>query len=391
MPRKEAKRIILSSFKKPDNMVLLSVPDACGCISAEPVYSKRTNPPLLLAGPDGIAVKSAETKKAGEDKPVEIEAPRVNTGMPMPEGFDADIAIEEVTKVAENIYRVHTPVSAYENTIPMGSDIKEGDMILDKGHIITPLDIGALLTYGITEIFVKEWKVGLIATGDEIISPYETPMPGQIVNSNSYIFAAYLKQYKVTPVLYPIIHDNRDAIAEGLKKALGECDMVLVFGGSSAGSKDFTVDALEESGEILYHGVAMGPGKPVTLARVNEKPALGMPGPSVSSRTAFHELVCPLMKQWGVPVTPDTTVRGVLTQDIPAFGNFDLFMMVKVAEKDGKTLITPLPRAFGQMNGVRADGILHKKSGTGALSAGDEAEVQMLRQNPFSGPESSPE
>ncbi|WP_048152580.1 molybdenum cofactor synthesis domain-containing protein [Methanolacinia paynteri] len=381
MPLDEAKKIILTSFAAPDNRITVPVPDACGRVLAGPVCSKRTNPPLILGGPDGIAVRSNETTGAGKDNGIELEAPRVNTGMPLPEGFDAVIAIEEVTKVAENRYMIHAPVSPYENTIPKGSDVEEGDLIMDGGHLITPLDIGALLNCGLTEIPVKNWKVGLIATGDEIISPDETPVPGQIVNTNSYIFGAYLKQYGVEPVLYPILSDNRDLIAQGIHKALVECDMVMVFGGSSAGSKDFTVNALKDSGELLIHGVAMGPGKPASMARVNGKPAFGMPGPSISARTVFHELVRPLLVQWGVPVIPDTIVRGVLAADIPSMGKFDRFMMVKVEKKDGETSIVPLSRSPGYMIMVRADAILHVP-GTFALHSGDVVKVRMLRTIP---------
>ena len=378
MPFIEAKNIVLSSFTAPDKRIMVSVPDACGCVLAEPVYSKRTNPPLRLCGPDGIAVRSSETAGAGKDNGIEIEAPRVNTGLSLPEGFDAVIAIEDVAKIAENRYRIHAPVSQYENTIPRGSDIEEGDLVMDSGHLITPLDIGALLNCGFTEIPVKKWKVGLIPTGDEIISPYEAPLPGQIVDTNSYIFAAYLRQSGVEPVLYPIIPDDRDLIVQEVQKALSECDMVLVFGGSSAGSKDFTVDALRDSGELLIHGVAMGPGKPVSVARVNGKPAFGMPGPSISARAVFHELVCPLLVQWGVPVIRGTFVKGVLAKDLPVMGMPDRFMLARVVKRDGGISIVPMPRPSGYMPGVRADAILHF-SRSSPVHSGDEVEVRMLR------------
>lgn len=200
---------------------------------------------MLLSGPDGIAVKSEETTCAGENNPIELEAPRVNTGMPMPEGYDAVIMVEEVTRITEKRYRIHTHVSPFQNTIPSGVDIVKGKLVMDKGHYITHFDVGALLSYGITKVPIKNWKVGLISTGDEIISIYKTPLPGQIVDSNSYMIAAFLKQYGITPVLYPIVPDYPNHIKQELQKSCNECDMVLIFGGSSAGSKDHTVDALE--------------------------------------------------------------------------------------------------------------------------------------------------
>ncbi len=377
MPLSEAKKILLSSFQAPDNLVRIPVSDACGRILAEPVNSNRTNPPLLLSGPDGIAVKSEETIGAGEDNTIELDAPRVNTGMPMPEGFDAVIQIEEVIEVAKNRYQIHTPVSPFQNTVPCGVDIVKGEVILDKGHYIIPFDIGALLTYGVREVVVKNWNIGLIATGDEVVPPNKTPLPGQIVDSNSSMIGADLKHYGITPVFSPIVPDDPESMAQELHNISRTCDMVLIFGGSSAGSKDFTVDALEQSGGLLFHGVGMAPGKPVSLAQVNGRPVIGMPGPSIGSLTALHVLVYPLLRQWGVPIPPDTYIRGDLAQSVASFNGFDMFLMMHVHQNNGKTLISPVERKFGQMMGVRADAVLHV--GSKDFAQGQEVEVRMIR------------
>jgi putative molybdopterin biosynthesis protein len=379
LPLAEAKKIIVTSFEPPDHSECVPVSDASGRVLAEAVYSNRINPPLLLSGPDGIAVKSEETTGAGEDTGIELEAPRVNTGMPMPKGYDAVIPMEEITLVAEKRYRIHISVSPFQNTIPSGDDIVKGDLVMEKGRTIIPFDIGALLTYGIPDVRVKNWRIGLMATGDEIISPDKIPLPGQIVDSNSPMIATYLKQYGITPVIYPILPDDPASIAREVSKICRECDMVLIFGGSSAGSKDYTVDALEQSGTLLFHGVAMGPGKPVTLAQVNGRPVIGMPGPSIASLTALHELVYPLLRQWDVPIPQDTCVKGTLTEEVVSFKGFDLFLMMKVYQKNGETLITPVKRKFGQMMGVRADAVLHKKVGSDLFVRGQEVEVRMLR------------
>jgi putative molybdopterin biosynthesis protein len=379
MPLAEAKKILLSSFQAPDNPVRIPVSDACGRILAEPVYSNRTNPPVLLSGPDGIAVKSGETVGAGEDNTIELDAPRVNTGMPMPEGFNAVIQVEEVIEVAENRYQIHTPVSPFQNTVPCGVDMVKGEVVLDEGHYIIPFDIGALLTYGVRDVMVKDWKIGLIATGDEVVPPNKIPLTGQIVDSNSNMVGAYLKQYGITPVFFPIVPDDPASMAQELHNISRTCDMVLIFGGSSAGSKDFTVDALEESGSLLFHGVGMAPGKPVSLAQVNGRPVIGMPGPSIGSLTALHVLIYPLLRQWGVPIPPDTYIRGELTESVASFNGFDMFLMMHVHQNNGKILISPVERKFGQMMGVRADAVLHV--GSKDLTQGEEVEVRMIRKS----------
>lgn len=379
LPLAEAKKVLLQSFPSPVQTACIPVFDAVGRVLAEPIYSNRTNPPVLLSGPDGIAVKSVETIGAGKDNLIELDAPRVNTGMPMPEGFDAVIPVEEVVAVSENRYQIHTPVPTFQNTVPRGVDIMKDDLVLNTGHYIIPFDIGALLTYGVREVVVKNWKIGLIATGDEVVPPGKNPIHGQIVDSNSYMISAYLKPYGLTPVFSPVISDDPTSIAEEVRQISKECDIILVFGGSSAGSKDYTVDALEQSGTLLYHGVAMAPGKPVSLARVHDKPVIGMPGPSIGSLTALHELIYPLLREWGVPIPPDTYVRGTLTQPVASFGGFDMFLMMHVHQHHGETLITPVERKFGQMMGVRADAVLHKVVGSGDLEKGQEVEVRMIR------------
>jgi len=373
-----AREIVLSSFKTPDNKTCIPVPDSFGDVLAEPVHSQRTNPSSILAGPDGIAVRSEETTGAGANNPVEIEAPRVNTGMPLPEGYDAVIPVEEITQVSNSRYLISGSVTPYQNTIAEGVDVSEGDLLFDTGHMIRPFDIGAMLSYGILEVTVRAWKVGIVATGDEIISPYSVPQPGQIVDSNSYMIAAFLKQYHITPVLYPALHDEPAGISQVIDTILQECDIALIFGGSSAGSKDYTIDAMEQSGTLLFHGVAMGPGKPVTLARVNDKPVFGMPGPSVSTMVTLHELVVPLLVQWGVPISSPRYIRGTLTRPVPSIEGFDTFRMVTVKKDNEKILVTPIPQVFGHMMGIRADGVLHKKAGEDTSVEGQEVEVKMI-------------
>jgi putative molybdopterin biosynthesis protein len=375
----EAQKIVLESFPSCDSTTCIQATDAAGRILANPVHSNRTNPPLLLGGPDGIAVKSEMTIGASETNLIELEAPRVNTGTPMPDGYDAVIPIEEVTEISNGKYQIHTPMAAFQNTVPKGVDIGKGDIVMDTGHYVIPYDIGALLTYGIREVHVKNWKIGLIASGDEIVPPNKNPLPGQIIDSNSYMISAYLKQFGITPVIAPIVSDEPEGMAQEIQQLCKDCDMILLFGGSSAGSKDYAVEALKRSGSLLFHGVGMGPGKPVSLASVNNKPVFGMPGPSIASLTALYQLVYPLLKQWGVPIPPDTYIKGEITQPVSSFNGFDFFMMVTVTKNNGKTLISPVERRFGQMMGVRADAVLHKKVGSKDLQAGDEVEVRILR------------
>lgn len=379
LPLDKAKKILLESFPRPLDTHRIAVQDAAGHILAVPIVSRRTIPPTLLCGPDGIAVKSVGTIGASPDHTLEVNAIRVNTGMPMPDGFDAVIRIEDVIELGEQRYLIHKTVSPYENTISQGADISENDTVMGTGHVITPFDIGALLTYGISEVLVRSVKVGLIATGDEVIPIQKKPLPGQIVDTNSYMIASYLRQAGITPVFGQVVPDDPAAIADELIRLARTCDMVLIFGGSSAGSRDWTVDAIEQSGDLLFHGVGMAPGKPVSLAWVSGKPVFGMPGPAIGSLIVLYELIQPLLRSWSLPVPRDISIQGELTETIEGFPGFDLFLMMETSLYGGKTLISPVPRTFGHMSGVRADGILHVKDGSGPLHKGSEVSLRLIR------------
>lgn len=379
LPFNEAKNILLQSFSKPMTLKKIPTIHASGHTLSQPVYSNRTNPPVLLSGPDGIAVKSIETLLASQKNPVLVHAVRVNTGMPMPEGYDAVIMIEEVTEIEESCFRIHTPVTPYQNTISQGIDIQKGDIVLDAGHAINSFDIGALLSYGILEVPVLHIQVGLIATGDEIIPLQKIPLPGQIVDSNSHMIASYLEEIGITPVFGQVVPDDPTSITEEIEKIIDKCDLVLIFGGSSAGSKDFTVDAIADGGELMFHGVGMAPGKPVSLSSMHGKPVIGMPGPSIGSLIVLYEMIYPLLTNWGLSIPPSVYVKGKLMETVLPFPGFDLFLMMKVTMNDGVNEITPVPRVFGHMMGVRANAILHVNEGSESLEKGSFVSVKMTR------------
>lgn len=369
----------MHSFSSPSGTTILPVTKAAGRVLAAPVYSKWTNPPVVLSGPDGIAVRGELTRSATKETPVQVQAVRVNTGMPMPDGYNAVIRIEDVTQTGEGLYQITTPVAPHENTVPAGVDIKAGELVMDTGHIITPVDVGALLTYGIFEVTVTEVRVGLIATGDEVIPARKIPLPGQIVDSNTHMLAAYLEQIGITTSLGQVVPDDQEMITQEMNEMIKTCDLVLIFGGSSAGTRDFTVDAIEKGGELLFHGVGMAPGKPISLGRVQGKPVFGMPGPAVGSLVIVHEMILPLLRSWGLAVPAPIIRTGELTEQVEGFPGFDLFLMVQARITADQTVITPVPRKFGQMMGVRADAILHVPEGQGVIPAGTQVQVLMIR------------
>ncbi len=376
---KDAQKSILSSFTHNPHKKVISITDAIGKVLAEPVLSNRTMPPMSLAGPDGIAVKSIETQGASAEHPIMIQAVKVNTGLPMPEGYDAVIAIEEVEQIGDNQYLIRTPVVANQNTVPFGTDVMKDQIIAYPGHCLTPYDVAACANYGVRNVTVTSWKLGIIPTGDEIIPIGKEPVPGQIIDTNSLMISGYLHSYGVSTEIYPILPDNADTLSSQIKAACEDCDMVLLFGGSSAGSKDYTVDAIDMSGSLLFHGVAMGPGKPVSCGVVDGKPVVGMPGPAVASLITFYQLIFPLLKSWGVPIPPKKVVLGEITDDITPFNGWDVFHLVNVKNTMGKVYVLPMERRFGQLMGLKADAILHIPRGSDGFKKGEQVSVTLLR------------
>lgn len=379
IPMKEAQKVILSSFVYQSKSRIIPVKNAAGHILAERVLSQRTIPPVTLAGPDGIAVKSKDTKGVSEENPREIDAVRVNTGLPLPAGYDAVIPVEEVKTGGNGGYIINGSVFPQQNTIPKGADATKGQEIVEAGHLLTPYDVAALAGFGIRNVPVKSWKIGLIATGDEVIPLKKEPLPGQIVDTNTMMISGYLQGYGVLTEVFPIIPDDPEIISSQLNAACENCDMVLLFGGSSAGSKDYTVDAIERSGKLLFHGVAMGPGKPVSCGMIQGKPVIGMPGPAIASLIAFYQLVFPLLKSWGVPIPPKKNVIGEITTDILPFNEFDIFHFATIRYENGKICIVPLERRFGQSMGIRADAILHIARGSSGYRKGEKVQVTLIR------------
>lgn len=266
-----------------------------------------------------------------------------------------------------------------QNMIPEGADVLKGQEIIGSGHYLTPYDIAAISNYGVRNVTVNSWKIGMIATGDEVIPLAKEPIPGQIVDTNSIMISGYLQGYGVLPEIYPIIPDNPEIISSRIASACEDCDMVLLFGGSSAGSKDYTADGIEKSGDLLFHGVAMGPGKPVSCGSVRGKPVIGMPGPSIASLVTFYQLVFPLLKSWGIPIPARKNITGEITEDVPSFNGFDLFNLVNIRYDEGRICIAPLVRRFGPSTGIKADAILHIRRGTDGYKKGENVQVTLIR------------
>ena len=386
MPVDQAKKIYLEAIRDdirpcPET---IKVTDALGRITAEAVYAKFSSPLYNSAAMDGIAVVSARTDWSSEASPVllkpETDYMIVDTGDPVRKPYDAVIMAEDIQETPEGVL-IRSPAPAWQHVRPVGEDIIAGEMILTGYHQIRPIDIGVLLSGGVTEVSVfRQPRVGIIPTGTEIVEPCENPGEGDIIESNSRMFEAMIRERGGIPIRYDIVRDDYDAIRESVKKALAENDIVLVNAGSSAGTEDYTVHVLRELGEVFVHGVAIKPGKPVILARACSKPVVGIPGYPVSAYLAMENFVYPLLSAFSCRKEPNNRIiQAVLSRRLISSLKHREYVRVRVGRVDDRYICAPLARGAGAaMSMVKADGFCIIPQEKEGYEAGDTVSVSLF-------------
>ena len=334
---------------------------------------------------DGIALAARVTFGASETTPVTLTSDQftvVDTGDPIPDGCDAVVMVEDVIKQDDGTVKLYGSAAPWQHIRQIGEDICAGEMLLPSYTRISPAAIGAMLAAGILQVAVlRRPVVGIIPTGDEIIPPTAEPKPGDIIEFNSSIFSAILRQWDAEPKTFPIVPDKFDLIRAAVEKALNECDMVILNAGSSAGREDFSVSVIRELGEVLYHGIAIKPGKPAILGYRGPKPVLGAPGYPVSGILVLEELLKPLVNTWYHRSSrKDSTEEAVLSRAVVSGLKYQEFVRVRMGMVGDKLMASPLNRGSGVVSSfMKADGILEIPQGVEGYEAGSRVQIQLLR------------
>ena len=377
-PLGEALGILGRSFTCTPTTERIPVSAAAGRVTASPIFARFSVPEAHLAAMDGIAVLAEETFGASEQRPVTLRgAERVNTGNLLPPGCDAVIMIEEV-RIDGDRFTIRSPATPWQHVRPVGEDIGETEMILPSRHRIRPHEIGALAAYGITDVEVLTVKAGLIPTGSELVPAGERPGPGQVVESNTIMAAAWLGGMGATCTRYPLTPDDRERIRSRLAEAVDANDLVIISAGSSAGTRDFTADIIADLGEVLMHGVAMKPGKPVIIGRIRGKPVIGLPGYPLSAVTVLRELVTPLLSLYGLPHEPGSTFPAILSSTLASELGVVEFVFLSLGKIRDRWVAVPHGRGAGvQMSGVRANAYLAIDAGREGVEAGEVVRVHL--------------
>lgn len=363
---------------------MVSVQNAFGRITARAVYAAICAPHYAASAMDGIAVHAKDTFGATETTPVRLTPQQymvVDTGDPVPEDCDAVIMVEDIVRGKDESVTIYAAAAPWQHIRQIGEDICAGEMILASYMEVTPAAIGAMIAGGVLEIeVIKKPVIGIIPTGDEIVAPCADPKPGDILEFNSSIFSAMVQEWGAEAKTYPIVPDRFDAIREMVARAADECDIVLLNAGSSAGREDYSVSVIRELGDVVYHGIAIKPGKPAILGLRGAVPILGVPGYPVSGIIVIEELLKPLVAEWFHSNTaPVQLATATLTRPVVSGLKYQEFVRVRMGEVGGKLTASPLSRGAGVVSSfMKADGILEVPQGTEGYEAGEEVQVRLL-------------
>ena len=366
--------------------------EACGRITAEPVRARLSSPSFHSAAMDGLAVIAADTFGACDDNPLTLniasgQAIPINTGHPLPADKDAVIMIENVVMNNDETNGIiRAPVYPWQHVRKVGEDIVATELLFPSNHKITPADMAALLTAGCAKVTVrKQPDILIIPTGSELVALTEKntpPPPGKTIESNSAVLAGLAESMGAVATISPIITDDFESIKNHLLKAVqSNADLVVINAGSSAGSADYTVQVIEELGEVVVHGVTIMPGKPTILGIVNDKPVVGNPGYPVSAIISFEQFVLPLLAQFqGMKVETPPAITATLARDLPSPGGIEEFRRMITGKIQDHFVSAPLKKGAGAITTLtRANSMLRIAAGSEGEAGRSQVQVDLLR------------
>lgn len=369
----------------------IAVTAGLGRILAEPVFARFSSPNFHAAAMDGIALKAEATFGTTMDRPRRLKIGReafwINTGQPLPPGTDAVVMIEQVQPLEEDLVEIQTAAYPWQYVRKMGEDVVATELLLPEGHRITAYDLGALIAGGVFEISViKKPKVILIPTGSEIWDwegqDLSSLPPGKVPEFNTLLLSALVQECGGEPVRLPVVPDHEELIRKTLARAVAsDAQMVIINAGSSSGSEDYSLSAIQSLGEVLVHGVTIMPGKPTILGVINGKPVIGNPGYPVSATISFEQFARPvLFRMQGLEAPQRKKVWVVPSRPFPSKLGQEEFLRVHLGRVGDRIIANPLPRGAGTITSLtRADGIIRIPVHAEGIHPEEPVEAELLR------------
>jgi molybdopterin molybdotransferase len=412
LPPDDARQLLLAALPVPEpGSEVLDTLQALGRVTAEDLVAPHSLPEFPRSTVDGYAVRAADTFGASDSLPAYLsqvgEVPMggtpdfslekgqcglIHTGGMLPSGADGVVMLEYTQASREAEIEIMRAVADGENVIQIGEDVARGQVVIPKGRIMRPAEVGGLMALGITKLrVVNKVRVGLISSGDEVVPPEKRPAPGQVRDINSYTLAALVTKAGGQPVTFGIVSDKFEALQSAAVKALAECDLLVITAGSSASTRDMTADVIASLGKpgVLVHGVNTRPGKPTILGVCDGKAVIGLPGNPVSALVNGFLFVAPLIERLlGALPRPQATLQATLTVNLASQAGREDWWPVKLvptASNQGEAGETGSWRAepiFGKSNLIftlaAADGMLRIAPDATGLGAGELVEVVLI-------------
>jgi molybdenum cofactor synthesis domain-containing protein len=390
----DAKAIIAAAVTPLDRVERVPLRDARNRVLAQPAIAPDDVPPFARAAMDGYAVRVADVRGATRSSAVVLRCIEqiftgqmpaqtvdagtcceVATGAPMPDGADAVVMVEETQANGSEI-QFFAGANPGQNIGRRGQDIQRGQRVLEAGVVLTASRLGALAALGFADVDVyARPRVAILSTGNEIVEPGEPLAPGQIYDINSSTIAAVAAEHGSVPVVYRTAVDTIDDLSRAVDECLGD-DILVFSGGSSVGTRDLILDVLRAKGEVLFHGIAVKPGKPTAFGRIQGKLAFGLPGYPTSCLTNAYVLLVPVLRRMArLPLQAVRTERMPLGARVQSTPGRHQFYTVRV--ENG--LATPAFKASGDITSMsQADGYIEIDSNTTVVEAGTPVDVTLF-------------
>lgn len=387
----EARSQVLSHLPMPDDAIV-PLDSAFGNILAEKIISEVDVPGFRRASMDGYAICSADSFAARDDQPAVLKlagtvpmgtapkiqvvpgtAAEVSTGSMMPNGADAVVMIE-YSEAKDDSVLIFRPVHSGENVHGAGSDIMVGETVIRPGTRLTAREIGVLAAVGKVSVLVRDLKVGVASTGNELVNPGEDLLPGKLYDINSFSIASAVKECGATPIRYGILPDDKCSMMETLQRMAEECAMLLISGSTSAGVGDVMFQVIDEVGEMIFHGVNLKPGKPTVFGMVDGKPCIGLPGYPTSALTVFELLAAPAIRKALGLKKKEHIISGRLALPIRSEGRHQM-----LAVGVSNDLVYPMDKGSGSITTLAlADGAIEIPFGVEYLEKGEPVSVRLF-------------
>lgn len=402
LPPDAARARLLAELSPLNRASVIETPAALGRVTAEDVLAPHPLPEFPRSTVDGYAVRARDTFGASDSLPGYLklvgevpmgaapafgigpgECALIHTGGMLPPGADAVVMLEYTQPVGDEI-EVSRAVADGENLILVGEDVQAGQVVVSRGTLLRPAEIGGLMALGITELRVaSKVKIGLISSGDEVIPAKQRPAPGQVRDINAHTLAALIARSGGEAISYGIQPDRFEPLQAAARKALEECDAVVITAGSSASTRDMTAQVIDSLGApgVLVHGINTKPGKPTILGACAGKAVIGLPGNPVSALVNGYLFVVPVIETLlGLPLNrPRPSLPAQLTVNLASQAGREDWWPVKLIRSVAGWQAEPI---FGKSNLIftlaAADGLIKIPPDATGLSAGEEVEVFFL-------------